>query len=432
MNVFEKQLIELSGAPLTRWKSHAAEWLGISRPTLVSYLKHAAAADWNQIPIGVLARLGLDKQESQPTTNATLPETNEMLVSFAAGLVEMQAQVDEIGFAQAPYPPHLQRGLDIAAALNFHAESSLPTTLTQLLQVGATPVYKWCPELSGPTADSFYAATLLENNEVTRDCLAIADMAKLDSEHVLYQTLRECCDGMDEVAAQSLYVQWRRTVVEQPVAQGHMHILTRDPIFFANIDAAQRLIDTFYTRLLPIHAVEGKIHLCPLSGTRLRRVGNSWMTELRDPAAQQYLDIHGPMTMEYTPDALEVKRPARLYWTLPGWHELKLAKDAKAMGWEVELWPNLDAIDLSIRKRGNKNRYAVDVKDYLSPLNLARSFQRFNGYKSHTRLIVIPDYLERLSPDYRKHFSRWRSAEGKLSVEIALMSNFIDDLRTSA
>jgi hypothetical protein len=428
----ESQLIQLSGAPPLKWKKHAAEWLGVSRPTLLRYLNLASKGNWDQIPIAILLRLGLGEPSSIVEPVADIPTTHEMLICFAAGLVEMQAQVDEIGFARAPYPPALQRGLDIASALNVLSDSSFPITLTQLLQDASTPIYKWCPHISGPAADAFYAAALLENNEVTRDCLAIADLAKQDSEHALYQTLMDCCAGMDSAAGQILYEQWRRTVVEQPVAQGHMHLLMRHSIFFANIDVAQRLIDAFYTRLLPVHAMQGKIYLCPLSGTRLRRVGQRWMTELRDPAAQRYLEANGPKEIDYTPDTLEVRRPARLFWTLPGWHELKVAEAARALGWDVELWPNLDAIDLVIRKRGRKNRYAIDVKDYLSSLSLARSFQRFNGYKNHTRLIVIPDYLERLSPDYRKHFVRWRSAEGKTSVDITLVSNLLDDLRTAA
>lgn len=429
MSEFKTRLITASGAPTFGWKTHASAWLGISRPTLNRYLAHAESGELDKIPSAILEKTGItvSADVGRPTS---YPTAHDMLICFAVGLVDLQAQVDDVGFAQAPYPPMLQRGFDVASALNLLTATHYPITLAHLLAVAATPVFDWCPDLEGPAADAFFAAVLMENNEVTRECLGVAELARQDPELVFYQTLIECCEEQDD-GGQVLYEQWRRTVVERPVAEGYTELLARHPIFLANLDVAQRLIDTFYIRLSPIHAVSGKINLCPLSGTRLRRVGQKWMTELRDPVAQRYLEAHGPKTMDFTPDVLEVRRPARLFWTLPGWHEIAIAKEARNLGWEVDLWPNLDTVDLVLRKRGRSDRYAIDVKDHLSPIGLARSFKRFNGYKSHTRLVVIPDYLERLSPDYRKHFTRWRNAEGKSNADISLVSDLLENLKAS-
>jgi hypothetical protein len=174
-----------------------------------------------------------------------------------------------------------------------------------------------------------------------------------------------------------------------------------------------------------VHVTKGKVHLCPATGTRLRRIGGRWVTEMRDEAVQRHLQREGPIELDYTPDVLELKRAARLYWTLPGWHELQLRETATNMGWDVELWPKFDTVDLILRERGGSRRYAIDVKDHLSAQSLARSFERFKGYKSHIRLIVVPDYLENLNPEYRKTFTRARASYAKEKVEIATVSGLI-------
>lgn len=427
MSEFQRRLIERSGAPPKRWKTHVAEWLGISRPTLDGYLDHAAHGRLDRIPETVLARLEIVPDD--PDSQSAAPSFDEMLLAFASGLVALQEEMDAIGHPRAPYPAALQRGLDIAAAINWRENRKLPVTLADLLRVAATPIYKWCPDLAGPLADQYYAASLLEDFEITRDCLSLSSLANQDEELVFYRTLMECCEELG-TSGQTLYEQWRRTVIEAPIATGYTQLLSRHPTFLGALSVVQRLIDTFYARMPPVHAQDGKIHLCPLTRTRLRRVGSMFVSELRDEAAVRALAAQGPRVMDYTPDVLELRRPARLYWTLPGWHELQLAKAARDLGWDVDLWPKLDTVDLVLRKKGNPLRYAVDVKDHMSPQGLARSFDRFTAYKSHVRLIVIPDYLAKLNPEYRTLFERFRASQGKQKVDLVIVSEFLNQLES--
>jgi hypothetical protein len=426
MTEFEARLIEKSGAPAARWKSHAAAWMGVSRPTLNAYLAHASVGNLEQIPEAVLEMLGLlpGQAASQPKP----PSVEEMVLSFAVGLVTLQDEIDTHGHPRAPYPAHLQRGLDVASILKCLDGSEYPVTLADLLAVAGKPLYEWCPKLEGPVSDEFYAARLLENFEITRDCLALAERGQQDSEHAFYQTVMDCCEELGS-AGQELYEAWRRTVVEVPIASGYTQLLGRHPIFMRQIGVAQRLIDTFYVRMPPIHAEAGKVLLCPSTGTRLRRVGGKLIAELRDDSAQRTLDLLGPRAIDYTPDVLELRRPARLFWSLPGWHELKLMESAKQLGWEVDLWPKLDTVDLVIRKKGSARRFAIDVKDHISAQGLARSFKRFKDYKTHLRFVVIPDYLKVLNPDYVKIFTRARASLGKEKVDLITVSELLKLLK---
>ncbi len=420
MTEFEARLIEKSGAPSARWKSHAAAWLRVSRPTLNAYLTHAAIGSLERIPEVVLEMLGLvpGQAESQPKS----PSIEEMVLSFAMGLVALQDEIDVHGHPRAPYPAALQRGLDLAAILNcLDGRSEYPVTLAELLASAGKPLYEWCPKLEGPVSDESYAARLLENFEITRDCLALAERGQKDSEHAFYQTVMECCEELGS-AGQELYEAWRRTVVEAPVASGYTQLLGRHPVFMRQIAVAQRLIDTFYIRMPPTHAEAGKVLLCPVTGVRLRRIGGKLITELRDDIAQHTLDQQGPKAIDYTPDVLELRRPARLFWSLPGWHELKLLESAKQLGWEVDLWPKYDTVDLVIRKKGSVRRFAIDVKDHISAQGLARSFKCFKDYKTHLNFVVIPDYLKVLQPDYAKIFARARASLGKEKLALLTVS----------
>ena len=426
MTEFEARLLEKSGAPSARWKSHAAAWLGVSRPTLNAYLAHASIGNLEQISGAVLEILGIlpGQAASQPKP----PSVEEMVLSFAVGLVTLQDEIDTHGHPRAPYPPHLQRGLDVASILKCLDGSEYPVTLADLLAVAGKPLYEWCPKLEGPVPDEFYAARLLENFEITRDCLALAERGQQDSEHAFYQTVMDCCEELGS-AGQELYEAWRRTVVEVPIASGYTQLLGRHPIFMRQIGVAQRLIDTFYVRMPHIHAEAGKVFLCPSTGTRLRRVGGKLIAELRDDSAQRTLDQQGPRVIDYTPDVLELRRPARLYWSLPGWHELKLMESANQLGWEVDLWPKFDTVDLVIRKKGSARRFAIDVKDHISAQGLARSFKRFKDYKTHLRFVVIPDYLKILNPDYVKIFTRARASLGKEKVDLITVSELLKLLK---
>jgi len=420
---FQQQLIARSDPPsVTRWKSHAANWLGVSRPTLDAYLRHAQAGRLEKVPAEILGKVCGDQPDAR--TDVYAPARVEMVLNFAAGLVALQEEMDAQGHPQAPYPAALQRGLDVAAWLNIAETNTYPVTLAELLVCAGKPIYEWCAKLGEPLADEYYASRLLDEGEVTRDCLSLASQLRQDPEHELFKLLMRCCEDAGS-AGQDLYAAWRRTVIQAPVAGGYTQLLARERVFMQHLDLAHRLINAFYVRLPHVHASAGKVHLCPSTGTRLRRVGGKWVTEMRDEAAQRLLTREGPRTLDYTPDVLELKRPARLFWCLPGWHELQLCDMARQLGWEVELWPKFDTVDLLIRKPAATTRYAIDLKDHLSAQGLARSFERFKGYKSHIRLIVVPDYLEDLNPDYRKTFARARASFGKEKVEIMTITGLL-------
>jgi hypothetical protein len=58
------------------------------------------------------------------------------------------------------------------------------------------------------------------------------------------------------------------------------------------------------------------------------------------------------------------------------------------------MWPTLDRVDIDATSPDGTRRIAIDVKEYLSPENLAARFRGFKEYTlTHDCYLVVPDYM---------------------------------------
>ena len=130
---------------------------------------------------------------------------------------------------------------------------------------------------------------------------------------------------------------------------------------------------------------------------------------------------------------LQLRRPFRLYWNLPGRAELALERDLLAAGWKVELWPNLDRIDLIVSSRDGKKRVAIDVKEYLSPEILAVRFEGFKEYAAdHECFLVVPDHILETSSGYHRRFESVRASYSKTPVNVRTVSELLRELEVTS
>jgi hypothetical protein len=175
--------------------------------------------------------------------------------------------------------------------------------------------------------------------------------------------------------------------------------------------------------------VEGVIPTCTVSGTILRREAFGFHTECRDPDAIRRAKSGERRPVKWRPGAIHLRRPFRLYWCLPGLTELQLASRLRAAGWTCELWPGLDRIDIEAISPDHSRRIAIDVKDYLSPENLAARFNGFKEYASnHECYLVVPDYMPAVSAGFERRFEAVRAARAKAPIELRTMSDLLDKL----
>lgn len=420
------------GGETRGWKIRAADYLGVSRPTLDRYLGFDADGELEKIPSKVLEKLSLGEAALTQNAVARIPEPvagtpRDMVHLFAAGLGKLQEHIDQYGHIQAPYPTQLSKAFNLAAALNIAHGYSYPVDLASLIVAASKRLFEWCPEYSATdSTDDFIDKRLVEDGDVTPDCLVLAALADGDVEEHFYTALMGECRAMEDKVGQAFYSAWRRAVIENPVLESHSALLYRYEELRNNVLATNRLIDVFYEYVPAIHAHDGLIPLCPVTRTRLRQCSGRWISEFRDPIAARQLSTQEPIHIQHTPNTLELRRPVRIFWALPGWHELQLHNSLIENGYTSVLWPDLDAVDLLVSVPGSDARYAVDVKDHISPASLGRSINHFKRYRRHSRVVVVPDYLVERLPEYRRLFDQARRSTLKEPLQLLTSSEFLD------
>lgn len=429
--MFTQKLIEAVGGEARGWKSRAADYLKVSRPTLDRYLGFDADGEPDKIPANVLEKLSLSEAALFQNAEAKAPQPiaatpRDMVHLFAAGLSKLQEHIDQFGHIQAPYPPHLSRAFNLASALNIAHGYSYPVDLASLIVAASKRLYEWCPEYcTANTADDLIDKRLVEDGDITPDCLVLAALADGDAEEHFYAALMGECRAMEEKAGQAFYSAWRRAVIENPVLESHSALLSRYDELRSNVLATNRLINVFYEYVPAIHAHDGLLALCPVTRTRLKRCSERWISEFRDPIAANQIGQQGPHYIQHTPNTLELRRPVRIFWALPGWHELQLHNALIERGCKSVLWPDLDAVDLLVSVPGSDVRYAVDVKDHISPASLGRTINHFKRYRRHSRVVVVPDYLLERLPEYRRLFEQARRSALKEPLQLLMSSEFL-------
>lgn len=92
-----------------------------------------------------------------------------------------------------------------------------------------------------------------------------------------------------------------------------------------------------------------------------------------------------------TPEHVALKRPVWRYVTLPGLLECELARRARLLGAEIEMWPGKDRYDVKVTLRGKV--WKVDAKAWASAIKLGDSLRQSEVVASDL-IIVIPDHQQ--------------------------------------
>ena len=355
-----------------RWKSSAAQALGIGRATLYRYFEPGHA-----VPEDILRRL-----ETLSGGNASTKTTHQMVSLFARGLLDLQVEVDAHGWIKTGYPASLQRTFDLASAQNaLGGHERWPTDLAALTRMAQQPLYEWGIDLSWDPEGDYTDAALIIDGAISPECADLAapghDPETELTENVGFRLLLDACHSRPD--GQDIYTAFRRCVISQPFVSGWSTLLTSNSIF-TTIDGFDEIASAFYQSVPESLAIGRDIPVCRVSGTILRKGRGGFHTECRDPEAIRLARDSSYNAVKWRRGALQLRRAFRLYWCLPGIAELALADALAKAGWHCELWPDFDQVDVSATSPDGGQNIAVDVKDYLSPMALAA---RFAGFKSY-------------------------------------------------
>jgi hypothetical protein len=404
-----------------RWKTAAAEQLGIGRATLYRYLQ-----DESSIAADVLEKL-----TSLEAPKSPVRADREMIVLIANALVQIQARIDTEGWLSAPYPPIVRRVFDLGAARNLTEGSDVwPTDLLGLMRRAQQPLVRWAPDLSWDVGGDYLAVRFVENGETSTACRALAlpggDPETEIEENLGFEMLLGLC--RDRTDGEDLYRTWRRTVIENPVMANWSTAILMDPLL-ATLERSDEIVEAFYDRIPESFAINGQLPICTISRTLLRRAGRVFHTESRQPEAIRRAREGVHDTLKHRPGMLYLKRAFRTFWSLPGLAELELERRLAALGWSTTLWPALDRVDLVAVSPDGRRRLAVDVKDYISPARLAARFRGFKAYAAdHECFLVVPDYLTEIDPHFEARFEALRAANGRAPVALRSVSDLVEEL----
>jgi len=131
-----------------RWKTAAAEQLGIGRATLYRYLDDPAG-----VAPDVLAKLS--KLEGP---QAQVHGIREMVMLIASAIVKIQTRIDAEGWLRAPYPLSIRRVFDLGAARNLTDGGDVwPTDLHGLMRRAQEPLFRWLPDVSWDVGGDYLA-----------------------------------------------------------------------------------------------------------------------------------------------------------------------------------------------------------------------------------------------------------------------------------
>lgn len=404
-----------------RWKTACAGDLGISRATLYRYLDDPSA-----VPPDVLAALAALEAPDRPVL-----DDHGMVVLASSALVAVQREIDARGFLGTPYPQVVRRTFDVGAARNLVEERDhpWPTDLRSLAEVASLPLGLWAGDMSWDREEVFAEIRLVENGEVTPECRELAAGGRDPEQELVerdgFEALRAACARIED--GDAFYTAWRRCVVERPVLSTISEAATAVP-GLTDLDDWTGFVHRFYDVVPESLAFGDQVRVCTVSGTLLRKVRKGYHTESRDPAAIRAAAEGRHGTKAFRPrQTLHLKRAFRAFWCHPGVAELGLARGLEALDWSVTLWPRRDRVDVEAVSPGGR-RLAVDVKDHLSPVGLARRFEGFKEYEAtHECFVVVPDYVVAADRRFAERFENLRKSHGKPAVALRTVSALLRD-----
>jgi hypothetical protein len=114
-------------------------------------------------------------------------------------------------------------------------------------------------------------------------------------------------------------------------------------------------------------------------------------------------------------EPLWLRPPIRVFVALPGIAELRLAAELRRQGVDVSMWPDFDAYDLRV-EFPDGSAWAVDVKDWASPVALARHLTSGTPFRAEPpwerAFFVFPSYRVHNRPEYLRVFRHFYRPEG--------------------
>lgn len=144
-----------------------------------------------------------------------------------------------------------------------------------------------------------------------------------------FKNFRAACASHKE--GQISYAIWRRFVVEHPLVRSWGEAMVETPTLAA-VTGLEDAFRAFYEPLPRAFAFAGRVSVCQVSATVLRRDGAGYQTDSRDLKAVRLARAGLCDFVEWSPSLRVLRRPFRTFWCLPGKAEVSLMDQLQHLG----------------------------------------------------------------------------------------------------
>jgi transcriptional regulator with XRE-family HTH domain len=268
---------------------------------------------------------------------------------------------------ESPYPRELQRALDRLTVLGCQLGVAAPQSVPDLIGLCRQPLGTWPLRLEAAAVGE--GDLLLDGIRVTELCqewtISSPDVQAEVNER---RTLLPVLDACRSAGNQPGYVAFRRLIIEHPVRS---HLELQLALTSPDLLGLEDWVVELYKPVPPEAVVDGTVRTCGVCGNLLlpRLDGSLGCSE--DRCARSGKDAIGAI-YNARERVLAIGRELRKFVAAPGRAELALEQQLIRRGLVIELWPGFDAYDL-LATFPTGERWAIDLKDWVSPLLLARA-----------------------------------------------------------
>ncbi len=352
-----------------------------------------------------------------------MSQTADFILAYlAAGLV--QAADNDFKY---PYPPIWQQALNMLTVSQIRYAYPIPTTISQIVEMMETPLAEWWP---GPPPETISpelmpVTTLVFGGQPdewvyefleTQNLDGIADTSYFQDE-INQAGIRKILD-LYRPEAETFgyaYVAVRRFLIENPVttlAQIQQRLGALPLLRNKTVAEFYEPEEDFLDRA----SYQRQFWRCPHCGNILNWVEGAPRCARHSICGRLTADYRARTPVTPTGDLLRLKRSVAQRVCVPGLPEVQLydwaceqqAKDTGLL--DVTLWPGVDRYDLRLVFSDN-TAWAIDVKDYADPTNLARqilgkSFYNMDPFRWDEGYYVFPQYRLEWNRSYVELFNR--------------------------
>lgn len=304
------------------------------------------------------------------------PDRAITIAQLATGVREYREAVTAPEGISLPYPDNLQTALNRITLLCQQHAVRPPHGVVELLRWAERPFADWPAALVPDDVDLDEALVVF--GAPSQSCLELGALrGDVEAEIRENRLMRAVMGKTRDHGAQRSYVAFRRLLIEQPAMSAlelEKH-LGRSELALLSTELRQA-----YLPVPPEAVADGLVRTCAgCRGLRLP-VEHDW----------QCVDLSCPDPHRAGPDlpavegAVWLRRELRMFVTVPGRAELRIAAGLTRRDVPFELWPDFDTFDLSVF---TERPWLVDVKAWRNPARLGRHLR--------SKPIFVPATAER-------------------------------------